>query len=615
MTTISTKALPPGIIYLLHHIPQLLIGPISTYLFLKLSQSFFLNNYNFQSTTWVTVVLLTLSGPVLFAILLAWDDLKNYRAARAIGAILPPRIPDYSPGNIYSIWKDIRTDRTGYFGDGIDDLAAYCGGYAFNTRILFQNRMVTAEPEHIKEILATQFEKYEKGPEFREITHPLLGSGVFAADGELWKFHRSMTRPFFTKDRISHFENFDRHADEAINQIKTRFREGYAVDIQDVAARFTLDSATEFLFGNDVHSLTAGIPYPHNSPQPAAASEESATSSCSSSPHTARFAKAFSEAQLVTLDRARFGLLWPLFEFWHDKMEKPMRIVHELIDPIVADAVAKRKVSDSKKESGDDDKIGHEKTLLEDLASSTDDPILLRDEIMSLLVAGRDTTASTLTFVVYMLAEHPDVLRKLREEILTKVGSNRRPTYEDMKDMKYLRAVINETLRLYPAVPFNLRMSKGEATTWSPSKPGNKPFYIPPNTRIGYTVFSMHRRLDLWGPDALEFDPDRFLDERLHKYLIPNPFIFLPFNAGPRICLGQQFAYNESSFFLVRLLQNFSTVSLSEESQPPDTRAPKVWLSEGGRKAKEKIKPRAHLTMFIQGGLWVKMEEAKSTDL
>lgn len=214
-----------------------------------------------------------------------------------------------------------------------------------------------------------------------------------------------------------------------------------------------------------------------------------------------------------------------------------------------------------------------------------------------------------------MLAEHPDVLRRLREEILTKVGSNRRPTYEDIKDMRYLRAVINETLRLYPAVPFNLRMSKESPTTWSAIKPGKKPFYIPANTRIVYSVFVMHRRLDLWGPDALEFDPDRFLDERLQKYLIPNPFIFLPFNAGPRICLGQQFAYNESSFFLIRLLQNFSIVSLSEESQPPDSRAPRVWKSslEGGRKSKEKIKPKSHLTMYLQGGLWVKMEEAVST--
>ena len=104
------------------------------------------------------------------------------------------------------------------------------------------------------------------------------------------------------------------------------------------------------------------MPYPHNSPQ--------AKSSSYLDPAT-RFAKAFSEAQLVTLRRSRFGLLWPLLEFWHDRIEEPMKIVHELIDPIVVDAIAKRKVLNSSKESVDDT-TDREKTLLEDLVSSTD---------------------------------------------------------------------------------------------------------------------------------------------------------------------------------------------------------------------------------------------------
>lgn len=102
-----------------------------------------------------------------------------------------------------------------------------------------------------------------------------------------------------------------------------------------------------------------------------------------------------------------------------------------------------------------------------------------------------------------------------------------------------------------------LRMSKTTGTLLPGPDPDAKPFYVPPKTRILVSVIGMHRRKDLWGPDgkdylpirssvtyiffsALEFDPDRFLDERLHKYLTPRPFIFLPFNAGPRICLGQQ---------------------------------------------------------------------------
>jgi len=284
--------------------------------------------------------------------------------------------------------------------------------------------------------------------------------------------------------------------------------------------------------------------------------------------------------------------------------------VHNFIDPIVAQAIKRKR--DAEVDSTGLEKDRDDETLLENLVNSTEDPITLRDEIMSLLVAGRDTTASTLTFTVYMLAEHPEVLRRLRQEILEKIGPQRRPTYDDIKNMKFLKAVINETLRLYPVVPFNARTSKN-ATTWPNKTPGGKPLYIPANTRTPYIVFMMHRRKDLWGPDALEFDPDRFLDERLHKYLTPNPFIFLPFNAGPRICLGQQFAYHEASFFLVRLLQNFSAISLASDAQPLDSRPPADWAEDKeGRKGKEKIRPRNHLTMYVQGGLWVTMQEAKA---
>src|SRR5882672_9960763 len=77
---------------------------------------------------------------------------------------------------------------------------------------------------------------------------------------------------------------------------------------------------------------------------------------------------------------------------------------------------------------------------------------------------------------------------------------------------------------------------------------------------------------------ALKFDPDRFLDERVHKYLTPNPFIFCPFNAGPRICLGQQFAYHEASFFLVRLLQRFGKFELDTET---NAKPPVDWATSG----------------------------------
>lgn len=108
----------------------------------------------------------------------------------------------------------------------------------------------------------------------------------------------------------------------------------------------------------------------------------------------------------------------------------------------------------------------------------------------------------------------------------------------------------------------------------------------------------------------------RFIDDRL-KRLISNPFIFLPFNAGPRICLGQQFAYNEVSFFLVRLLQRFSKIWMDFEAQPEAGRPPLEWKLNSGEgdvdrmKSREKVRLASHLTMYVKEGLWVRMEEAK----
>lgn len=410
-----------------------------------------------------------------------------------------------------------------------------------------------------------------------------------------------MTRPFFSRDRISHFDIFDRHADDALKLMKARFKQGYPVDFQDLVGRFTLDSATEFLFGKDVRSLSASLPYPFHAPL-SQSDKESASD---------EFARAFGEAQLETALRTRFAGYWPLFEFWTDRTKAKMITVRKFLDPILAEAAGgagKEQIA-----AGKTREVQEGETLLDHLVCYTDDQNVLRDEIMNLGVAGRDTTAATLTFVVYMLSQHPDVLRRLRNEILGKVGTTNRPSYNDFRDMKYLRAVINETLRLYPPVPLNARACKNGAV-WRSKTPGGQDYYIPPKARIVYSVFLMHRREDLWGPDAQSFDPDRFLDDRVQRYLTGNPFIFLPFNAGPRICLGQQFAYHEVSFFLVRLLQSFSEIRLNMEAQPSECRPPPSWKEESGIKAREKIMLKTHLTLYSYGGLWIDMKEASAVE-
>ncbi|QRW07226.1 cytochrome P450 family protein [Ceratobasidium sp. AG-Ba] len=466
-------------------------------------------------------------------------------------------------------------------------------GNTLNLSVLGGDQILTIEPEHVKAILSTDFTTFEKGPEFRDKMYSLLGKGVFNSDGDLWKFHRTMSRPYFTRERISHFDLFARHSDSAINKLLARLSEPSrpAIDFQDMVARFTLDSGTEFLFGKDIHSLSAPIPYPHAPPTDQSAS----------------FAAAFGRAQASIMVRFALGTLWPLFEIFWDRVGDDMRVIDEYVKPILREKLEEKRKGGIKAKT--DELEDGSDTLLDHLVQYTDDETIIKDEIINILVAGRDTTATTLTFAVYLLATHPDVMAKLRAEILARVGPTNYPTPDDFREMKYLRAVLNETLRLFPAVPFNERTAV-KSTVF---KSGDKTYYVPKGAVASYSVLLMHRRKDLWGPDADEFDPDRWIDDRLKKYVTPNPFIFLPFNAGPRICLGQQFAYNESSFFLVRLLQRVESIMLAPEAHPEDTLPPESWRNSMGRKSFEKIWPKSHLTLYSNGGMWVRMKETASS--
>ncbi|KAJ6568864.1 cytochrome P450 [Mycena capillaripes] len=560
-----------------------------------------------------SVLLVSVSAPIAFVVArIVVTQILHERDAKRMGARLAPRLKGKRPGNFDFISEMLQSYETGYLGDGLYEMIDSLGPVV-DLWPGWENIIFTVAPEHIQIILATDFTNYIKGHKFRGVMESVLGSGVFNSDGEMWSFHRSMTRPYFTRDRVQHFEIFERNADKAIDLIKSRMRDGHAVDFQDLIGRFTMDSATEFLFGSCVDSLSATLPYPSN-----AASEPAFHSSV----HTEEandFTAAFSEAMLLIATRERAGWVWPLYEVFVDQTAKPMKVVSKYLDPIIHNALEKKKratqtVAFEEREDS---------TLLDELIEKTSDPKILKDEILNILLgssdiiifpnlnaspAGRDTTMSVLTILIYFLAMYPHVADRLREEILNYVGLTNAPTYEDIKPMKYLRAVINETMRLYPPVPFNVRETV-KATTWPSPIPGEKPIYIPAGVKVPYSVMIMQRRTDLWGPDANEFDPDRFLDERAQRY-VSNPFQFLPFNAGPRICLGQQFAYNEMSFVVIRLLQNFSAVSLEPDAAPPYGRVPADWSGKPGRKGIEQIRPRSHLTLYTWGGLWIKMKEA-----
>ena len=189
-------------------------------------------------------------------------------------------------------------------------------------------------------------------------------------------------------------------------------------------------------------------------------------------------------------------------------------------------------------------KLQKSETFVHALARFTRDRKVIRDQLIAVLLAGRDTTASTLSWVFLELARNPAVVEKLREEIVQHLGSSGRPpSYQDIKDMKYVTYIINESLRLYSIVPYNVRESLVDTTLPHGAGPdGLDPVGVKAGTPIGFSTLMMQRRRDLYPPisETFPYDPLDWAPERWATWT-PKSWQFIPFSGGPRICIGQNF--------------------------------------------------------------------------
>lgn len=148
--------------------------------------------------------------------------------------------------------------------------------------------------------------------------------------------------------------------------------------------------------------------------------------------------------------------------------------------------------------------------FIDELVRQTDDRVRIRSELINILLAGRDTTASLLSNVWFTLSKRPDVWAKLRKDIDTLNGE--RPTFEQLKELKYLRAVLDESLRVYPLVPINSREAIVDTTLpLGGGEDGNSPMFIRKGQTVTWSTYAMHRRKDYYGEDADEYKPERWL--------------------------------------------------------------------------------------------------------
>lgn len=342
------------------------------------------------------------------------------------------------------------------------------------------------------------------------------------------------------RDQVSDLELEEYHVQNLMRVIPSADATGWTptLDLQVLFFRLTLDSATEFLFGESLDSQIAHLK----------------SSLDQKDDHDGSlFGDAFDQATATMATGTRLGAFYWLVQ--GKEFRKAKTQVHKFADHYVRIGLAQNPPAISEKtlETGRKQKY----VFLNALAASTRDPKEIRSQLLSILLAGRDTTASLLGWTFQLLCQHPEIYAKLRPIILSSFGTYDQPrnlSFSELKSCTYLQHVINEVLRLFPVVPVNFRRClKDTALPCGGGIAGEDPIYVRAGEEVVYSMHVIHRSEQLWGPDANDFRPDRWVGKRAG-------WEYLPFNGGPRICIGQQFALTEASYVIVRLVQRIEEI-------------------------------------------------------
>jgi cytochrome P450 len=474
---------------------------------------------------------------------------SNSAKERSLGCRPPRRQSSFLPFGIDQLIRKLKADRAKRFPIDCIETCNEMGTFTYTYSNFGAKTFFTADPKNIQAILSTNFRDFDLGHIRRRMFYPLLGNGIFTQDGSAWEHSRAMLRPQFLRTQVSDLNLEERHVGKMMEAIVPG-ENGWTeeLNLQPLLFRLTLGQATDFL-GLFNHAEKLGLPGATDSPDH----------------NTQSFAADFDRCQATLATRIRFGKLYFLVD--SAAFRKSCLRCHEFVDHYVNRALAED-LNDAGK---DIEKNNERYVFLKALISETRDPTELRSQILNILLAGRDTTAALMSWVFYCLARDPQRFAKLRAIIVSEFGtyeSSSEITFEKLKDCKYLQYCIFETLRLFPSVSFNARRTnKDTVLPTGGGSDGTSPIFVPRNTRCEYSVHVLHHRADIWGPDVEKFNPERWEGRKAG-------WNFLPFNGGPRVCLGrkvlfphylvyqlmmtsEQFAITATSYTIVRLLQKF----------------------------------------------------------
>ncbi|MFD8481437.1 cytochrome P450 [Kitasatospora sp. NPDC059673] len=378
---------------------------------------------------------------------------------------------------------------------------------------------LVTSPEGAQQVLATEAANFRKDNVFYGEIRASFGNGLLTSQDEDYLRQRRLVQPLFTRRRV------DRYADAIGIEAESLVRRwaaapGATVDAADEMSRFALRTVARILFGQDVEQAVETVHH------------------------------AFPILGAFVRDRGfapvRLPREWPLPG--HRRALEAERALYAVCDGIIARRAAE---GDTEERDGED--------LLGLLAKARDedgnqlDATELREQVLIFLLAGHETTATSLTFALHLLGKHPQQQRLAHQEAAELLADGRRPTAADYTQLPYMTRALKEAMRLYPAAPSVGRRAVKSAVVGGVEIPAGADVLIAP--------YVTHRHPGHWE-DPERFDPDRFTPEReaaRHRYA------WYPFGGGPRACIGQHFSMLESVLALAVLLREFEITAVDTE--------------------------------------------------
>jgi cytochrome P450 len=378
--------------------------------------------------------------------------------------------------------------------------------YGDMVKLRFAHRVIylTSHPDLIEDVLVTHSKHFTKHFALR-LNPVILGNGLLTSEGDFWLRQRRLIQPVFSRTRIA---GYGPAMVEAAQRLIANWMPGEARDIHAEMMRVTLDIAAKTLFGAEVGDQAHAI------------------------------AEALEVAQGNFLQR--FNSLLPLPMWVPTPANLRMRRAVKRLDDVIYGIIHQRRQNPA--DRGDLLSLLLHARDEDDGTGMTDKQ--LRDEAMTLFLAGHETTALTLSWAWYLLAQHPEAEAKLIAEI-DSVLAGRTPTVEDWPKLKYAEMVALEAMRLYPPAYVIGREALIDLDIGG--------YHVPKGTTMLMPAWVIHRDAR-WYDEPERFRPERWGEERMKS--MPK-FAYIPFGGGPRVCIGQQFAMMELALILATIGQRF----------------------------------------------------------